>query len=77
MAIELNYEGNSPLNGYMLLENIVLPPDLYAKLRELAISKIQSPDAMARLLIEQSLSHASARRRYTLADLDEQPDAAL
>ncbi|EIF30604.1 hypothetical protein BCh11DRAFT_06098 [Burkholderia sp. Ch1-1] len=77
MTIELNFEGNSPLNGYMLLENIVLPPDLYTKLRELAISKVQSPDAMARLLIEQSLSSASARRRYTLADLDEQPDATL
>jgi hypothetical protein len=77
MTVELNYERNSPLNGYVLLENIILPPDLYAKLRELAISKVQPPDAMARLLIEQSLSRASARRRYTLADLDEQPDAAL
>lgn len=56
MTVELNYEGNSPLNGYVLLENIILPPDLYAKLRELAMSKAQSPDAMARLLIEQSLS---------------------
>jgi len=56
MAVELNYEGNSPINGYVLLENIILPPDLYAKLREFAMSVAQSPDSMARLLIEQSLS---------------------
>lgn len=58
MTVELNYEGNSPLNGYALLENIILPPDLYAKLRELAMSKAQSPDAMARLLIENALCPA-------------------
>jgi hypothetical protein len=54
MAIELKYP-NSPIDGYIQLDNLILPPETFAALRQLAISKCQSPDGMARLLIEQAV----------------------
>lgn len=55
MAIELNFEGNSPINGHFRLDGVILEPALYEKLRTLSIANAQSPEGMARLLIEQSL----------------------
>ncbi|WP_186098136.1 hypothetical protein [Burkholderia gladioli] len=49
MATELNYPSN-PIDGYVVLDNLILPPETFAALRALAISKAQSPEAMARQL---------------------------
>jgi hypothetical protein len=90
VATQLTYP-NSPINGYIKLDDLIVPPETFAALRELAMSKAQSPEAMARLLIERAvlpvsrhhielldgLPRAKARRAYSLADLDEQPDAAI
>jgi hypothetical protein len=90
MATQLTYP-NSPINGYIKLDDVILPPETFAALRELAMSKAQSPEGMARLLIEHAvlpdsrdsielldgLPRALERRAYSLDDLDEQPDAAI
>jgi hypothetical protein len=62
MAIELKYP-NSPIDGYIKLENIILPAETYAALRDLAISQCQSPDGMARLLIENAVALAGNKPR--------------
>jgi hypothetical protein len=86
MAIELKYP-NSPIDGYIKLENIILPAETYAALRDLAISQCQSPDGMARLLIENAVALAGnkprrrgielldglPRRRAVVEDDDEAP----